>query len=67
MNTHSMRLPSNEMLRPWEKLARLRDIAPLVHNITNYVVPPRCSVSPARRRSVASSPHPPWRSVASMR
>jgi hydroxyethylthiazole kinase len=38
MNTHAMRLPTGPMLRPWEKLAKLRDIAPLVHNITNYVV-----------------------------
>ena len=38
MSTHAMRLPTGPMLRPWEKLARLREIAPLVHNITNYVV-----------------------------
>jgi len=38
MNTHAVRLPTGPMHRPWEKLARLREIAPLVHNITNYVV-----------------------------
>lgn len=38
MSIHAMRLPTGPMLRPWEKLARLREIAPLVHNITNYVV-----------------------------
>ena len=38
MSTHAVRLPTGPMHRPWEKLARLREIAPLVHNITNYVV-----------------------------
>ena len=38
MNAHAVRLPTGPMHRPWEKLARLREIAPLVHNITNYVV-----------------------------
>jgi hydroxyethylthiazole kinase len=38
MSTSSMREPTSGMPAPWENLARVRATAPLVHNITNYVV-----------------------------